>query len=217
MPEPTSYWMIVTSRENYERTRKLRFSQQGVKSRHRRKAERMAPGDRVCWYVTGIQAFAATATITSPYFESADPIWVSSSDEKKERGAARGEGPPFSERSERARRATPPALSGSRGAAARLSKTSDTYPWRFKIKKDHALDPERAIPAVSLLAQLTFVKRWPSEHWRLAFQGNVHELDAKDFGAIEAAVIAGDNRGARPPENPPRIAEEPRRSSRWLT
>src|SRR5439155_813228 len=40
--------MIVTSPENYERTRTLRFTQQGVKSRHRRKAERMAPGDRRC-------------------------------------------------------------------------------------------------------------------------------------------------------------------------
>ena len=49
-----TYWMIVTSPENYELTRKLRFAQQGVKSRHRRKAERMAPGDRVCWYLTEI-------------------------------------------------------------------------------------------------------------------------------------------------------------------
>jgi len=78
-----TYWMIVTSPENYEKTRKLRFTQQGVKGRHRRKAERMAPGDRVCWYLTGIQSFAATATITSPYFEGAEPIWVSGS-----RGAA---------------------------------------------------------------------------------------------------------------------------------
>jgi len=146
MPE-VNHWMIVTSPDNYEKTRTLRFTQQGVKSRHRRKAERMAPGDRVCWYLTGIQAFAATATITSPYFEGSEPIWVS-------------------------------------------EKTGDTYPWRFKIKKDHAVDPERAIKAESLLAKLAHVKRWPKEHWRLAFQGNVHELDAKDFAVIEAAIAA---------------------------
>ena len=144
-----TYWMIVTSPENYERTRKLRFAQQGVKSRHRRKAERMAPGDRVCWYLTGIQAFAATATITSPYYEGTEPIWVSSSD-----------------------------------------RPGDTYPWRFKIKKDHAVDPDRAIKAESLLSKLAHVKRWPKEHWRLAFQGNVHELDAKDFDVIEKAIAA---------------------------
>jgi len=175
--------MIVTSPENYERTRKLRFTQQGVKSRHRRRAERMAPGDRVCWYLTGIQSFAATATITSPYFEGHEPIWVS--DEEKERGAASP------------RRATRPALSVSRGAAARLSKTGDTYPWRFKIKKDHAVDPDRAIRAESLLGKLAHVKRWPKEHWRLAFQGNVHELDAADFGVIEEAIAAAGALGSR--------------------
>ena len=105
------------------------------------------PGDRVCWYLTGIQAFAATATITSPYFEGSEAIWIS-------------------------------------------EKTGDTYPWRFKIKKDHAVDPDRAVKAESLLAKLAHVKRWPKEHWRLAFQGNVHELDAKDFAVIEAAIAA---------------------------
>ena len=76
------------------------------------------------------------------------------------------------------------------GFGPKRIKTGDTYPWRFKIKKDHAVDPERAIKAESLLAELTHVKRWPKEHWRLAFQGNVHELDAKDFAVIEAAIAA---------------------------
>src|SRR4029078_9083628 len=72
-----SFWMIVTSPANYERTKLLRFRQQGMKKRHLRKAERMAPGDGMSWYVTGHQTFAAIATLTSPYFESAKPIWVS--------------------------------------------------------------------------------------------------------------------------------------------
>jgi len=136
--------MIVTSPDNYERTRRLRFTQQGIKSRHRRKAERMAPGDRVCWYLTGIQGFAATATITSPFFEGSAPIWV--------------------------------------------SHTGDAYPWRFKIRKDHALALREAVPVAPLVARLRFVRRWPKEHWRLAFQGNVHELDDSDFRLIEDAV-----------------------------
>lgn len=77
MPSEVSYWMIVTSPANYERTRALRFRQQGVKRRHARKAERMSPGDGMCWYVTGLQTFAATATVTSPVFESSERIWVS--------------------------------------------------------------------------------------------------------------------------------------------
>ena len=78
MPERApAYWMIVTSPANYERTRALRFSQQGMKKKHLRKAERMNPGDGMCWYVTGSQTFAAIATVTSPYFESSKTIWIS--------------------------------------------------------------------------------------------------------------------------------------------
>ena len=78
MPErKPAYWMIVSSPENYARTKALRFTQQGMKSRHKSKAERMSPGDGLCWYVTGVQSFAGTATITSPYFESHEKIWIS--------------------------------------------------------------------------------------------------------------------------------------------
>ena len=77
MPERArSYWMIVSSPANFARTRSRGFTQQGLKRRHLRKAERMSPGDRMCWYVTGAQTFAATATVTSPFFESAERIWV---------------------------------------------------------------------------------------------------------------------------------------------
>jgi hypothetical protein len=145
-------WMIVTSPDNYERTRKLRFTLQGVKSRHRRKAERMAPGDRICWYLTGLRSFAATGTITSRFFEGTEPIWVS-------------------------------------------EKTGDTYPWRFRITKNHALDPDSAVQATSLLGTLAFVKRWPPQHWSLAFQGNVHELVDADFAAIERAIERAERKG----------------------
>jgi hypothetical protein len=82
MTEPT-YWIIVGSPDNFDRTRELGCTVQGIKSRHRKKAERMAPGDKVIYYVTGLKAFAGIATITSEYFESHDRIW-SSGDPKKE-------------------------------------------------------------------------------------------------------------------------------------
>ncbi|MCC6315286.1 MAG: EVE domain-containing protein, partial [Thermomicrobiales bacterium] len=44
-------------------------------SRHRKKAERMEPGDKLVFYLTGKKAFAAVATVESPYFESSEPIW----------------------------------------------------------------------------------------------------------------------------------------------
>lgn len=73
----TSHWIIVGSLENFRTTREQGFTIQGIKSRHRKKAEQMRPGDRMTWYVTGVKAFAGTATITSEYFEDHTVIWKS--------------------------------------------------------------------------------------------------------------------------------------------
>ena len=82
-PEQPSYWIIVGSTDNFARTRELGFSMQGIKSRHRKKAEKMKPGDKIVWYLTGVKAFGGVATITSTYFEAHDRIWQSG-DPKKE-------------------------------------------------------------------------------------------------------------------------------------
>ncbi|MHB8573450.1 MAG: EVE domain-containing protein [Candidatus Dormibacteria bacterium] len=74
-PSARTYWMLVTSLENFRITRQLGFTVQGVKSRHRKKAEKMVPGDRVLYYVSGAQGFAATATVNSGCFEDRSPVW----------------------------------------------------------------------------------------------------------------------------------------------
>ncbi len=74
---PGSHWMIVLSPENFEITRSRGFDMLGLKSRHRKKAERMAIGDRVLFYVAGLQIFPTTATVSSTFFEDHSPIWVS--------------------------------------------------------------------------------------------------------------------------------------------
>jgi hypothetical protein len=137
--------MIVTTADNFARTRARRFTVQGVKARHRRMAGRIAPGDRVCWYLVGIAGFVATATVTSPVYEDATPIWVST-------------GRP------------------------------DPYPWRFRIARDIVRTVGDVVPAASLVARLAFTRRWPAAHWRLAFQGNLHEMGARDFAVIERAL-----------------------------
>lgn len=77
MARANNYWLIVTSPENFEVTKKLGFTLQGIKSRHRKKAEAMRPGDKVIYYITGVKALAGIATITSPFFEDRVPIWKS--------------------------------------------------------------------------------------------------------------------------------------------
>ena len=35
---------------------------------------------------------------------------------------------------------------------------------------------------------MEYVQKWPPEHWRLAFQGNVHEIPEGDFELIRAEI-----------------------------
>ena len=37
---------------------------------------------------------------------------------------------------------------------------------------------------------MAYVKKWPVEHWRLAFQGNVHLLPKADFEILEREMRA---------------------------
>lgn len=54
------------------------FAVAGMKERHRRKAERVLVGDRVLFYLTGIQKFGGTATVTDTYYEDrGNRIWES--------------------------------------------------------------------------------------------------------------------------------------------
>ena len=73
---PGSHWMVVMTPENFEITRSRGFDLIGLKARHRKKAERMAVGDRILYYVCGVQVFPATATVSSTFFEDHAPIWV---------------------------------------------------------------------------------------------------------------------------------------------
>ena len=68
--------MISLTSENYEATVRHGFTTLGLKARHRRKAERMVPGDRVLYFVSQRNAFPAVATVTSRFFEDHRPIWV---------------------------------------------------------------------------------------------------------------------------------------------
>jgi hypothetical protein len=73
---PGSHWLITLSPENFAITRDIRFGLLGLRSRHRKKAERVAVGDRVLYYVLTDRIFPATATVTSAYFEDRHPMWV---------------------------------------------------------------------------------------------------------------------------------------------
>ena len=73
---PGSHWLITLSPENYVITRNMHLSLLGLRGRHRKKAERVAVGDRVLYYVLYERIFPATVTVTSAYFEDRHPTWI---------------------------------------------------------------------------------------------------------------------------------------------
>jgi predicted RNA-binding protein len=76
-------------------------------------------------------------------------------------------------------------------------RKDETYPWRVEAEPLVVLDEQQFIPAVELVEELEHTKKWPHEHWHLAFQGQlrtVSEHDAKllreRLGAAASAVPA---------------------------
>ncbi len=72
------YWIITTSPENMGRTAAGGWRVQGFKSRQRKNVmDKMGPGDRLAYYLTGVKAIGALATVTSRGFEDHTRVWVS--------------------------------------------------------------------------------------------------------------------------------------------
>ena len=70
-------WLLVSSAANFEKNRSAGFATAAMKSRHRRKWERVRPDDRVFLYVTGVKALGGVLRVTGEPFESHEVIWTS--------------------------------------------------------------------------------------------------------------------------------------------
>ena len=72
-----NYWLVVTSADNFRQDREvLNFKAQGLPRRSRKSVQKMKKGDRVVYYVMGLQRFGATATITGEYYEDTKRLWT---------------------------------------------------------------------------------------------------------------------------------------------
>ena len=71
-----SGWLIISSKQNLEITSRLKFTLQGLKKRHRKKAHEIEPGDYFFYYITGEQKLAAVVRVASFVTEASDKIWV---------------------------------------------------------------------------------------------------------------------------------------------
>lgn len=57
---------------------------------------------------------------------------------------------------------------------------ADAYPWRFQTEPEIVLDEDGWIPAEKLSSELEHVRKWPAEHWKLAFQGQLRTVSTAD-------------------------------------
>ena len=136
-------WILTGSLDNLRATRERGFRLIGAKERRRGMAEQIEPGDRIVFYVTGLQAFAGLVEVTGPLFEDRTPVW--------------------------------PGKPGKR----------DPYPWRFETAPVLVLEEDHFVPAVELAPQLEHVRKWPAEHWQLAFQGQLRAVPEADARLLE--------------------------------
>ncbi|CAB4860509.1 unannotated protein [freshwater metagenome] len=56
----------------------------------------------------------------------------------------------------------------------------DPYPWRFPCEPEIVLDEDRMLAAEAVKDDLEHVRKWPAEHWRLAFQGQLRTVSQAD-------------------------------------
>jgi predicted RNA-binding protein len=139
-------WVLTGSLDNFRATRERGFRVIGAKEGRRRMAEQIAPGDRIVFYVTGLQAFGGIVRVTGEMYEDREKLWP-----------------------------------GKPGRA-------DAYPWRFETEPELVLDEESFIAAEEVALELEHVRKWPAEHWQLAFQGQLRTVSEADAERLERRI-----------------------------
>jgi hypothetical protein len=69
----------------------------------------------------------------------------------------------------------------------------DAYPWRFATAPELVVPETDWVPAESLVGELEHIARWPAEHWKLAFQGQIRAVSDHDADLLveRLGVAAG--------------------------
>ena len=60
----------------------------------------------------------------------------------------------------------------------------DPYPWRFATAPELIVDEPAWVSAEELAGELDHVRRWPREHWTLAFQGQIRPVGEHDAALL---------------------------------
>lgn len=61
---------------------------------------------------------------------------------------------------------------------------ADPYPWRFATEPELVLEGAEWVSADSLKTDLEHIRKWPAEHWKLAFQGQLRTVSEADAALL---------------------------------
>jgi predicted RNA-binding protein len=69
-------------------------------------------------------------------------------------------------------------------------KHPEDYPWRVEAEPVLILEETQFVPAESLLGELEHLRKWPPEHWHLAFQGQLRTVSDADAALLGERIAA---------------------------
>jgi len=72
-----------------------------------------------------------------------------------------------------------PIWPGYKGARPK-GKKPEPYPWRVEAEPVLILPEKEFVPAEELATELEHVRKWPPDHWHLAFQGQLRTIGDAD-------------------------------------
>jgi predicted RNA-binding protein len=68
------------------------------------------------------------------------------------------------------------------------SRPREPYPWRVEAEPVVVLPEDHFVPAEGLVTELEHVRKWPPDHWHLAFQGQLRTIGEKDADLLRSRL-----------------------------
>jgi predicted RNA-binding protein len=68
------------------------------------------------------------------------------------------------------------------------SRPREPYPWRVEAEPVVVLPEDHFVPAEELVTELEHVRKWPPDHWHLAFQGQLRTIGEKDADLLRSRL-----------------------------
>jgi hypothetical protein len=66
----------------------------------------------------------------------------------------------------------------------------EIYPWRVEAEPVLVLSEEEFVPAEELATELEHVRKWPPDHWHLAFQGQLRTIGETDANLLRESLTS---------------------------